>query len=97
MQSKNQTDTAGSGGPSTSAQSPTPWKWYKRYSDGKKVEARLFPELHRRLMEVLESRGEDFCCPECKALISKGNGQEFPYAYLTPEVFHERHRPIDTD
>lgn len=76
-----------------STSDPTPWKWYKRCSDNVKVEARLFP-VHR-VMQVRESRGEDVHCPECRTLLSKGNGKEFPDVYLLPEVFHKRHKPLD--
>lgn len=94
MSSKNQTDTAVNGTASTSA----PWKRYKRYSDGKKVEARIvYLEYKPPLMEVRESDSEDMCCPACKTMLSRGNGVDFPNCFLPPEVFHERHKPIDSD
>ncbi len=91
MSSKNQTDTAHTDTPSTS--DPSPWLWYKRHSDSKRVEARVFP-VHR-LMQVRVSKEEDFSCPCCKELLSKGNGGEFPDVFLPVTVFHERHRPLD--
>ena len=93
MSSKNQTDTEATGTQSTLGQSPSPWKHYKRYSDNKKVEARLTPQRH--LMEVKESSGHDRTCPGCSLLLSKGNGDEMPNSFLPPDVFHERHRPLD--
>ncbi len=96
MSSKNQTDTEATGTQSTSDQSPSPWKHYKRYSDGKKVEARLkFTFQEGVLMEVKESSGYDRTCPGCSLLLSKGNGDEMPNSFLPPDVFHSRHKPLD--
>ncbi len=94
MSSENQTDTAGTGTQSTSG--PSPWRWYKRYSDGKKVEARIVHlEYKPPLMEVKESSGYDRTCPGCSLLLSKGNGNETPNSFLPPDVFHGRHRPLE--
>jgi len=94
MSSPNPMDTAASDTASTLALPPSPWKRYKRYSDNRKVEARLHPQRH--LMEVRESnRSEDVTCPHCHVLLSRGNGNETPDAFLPPNVFHERHKPLD--
>lgn len=93
MSSKNQTDAEASDTASTS--DPSPWKWYKRRSDNKKVEARLVEGKH--LVEVRESKSEDYWCPDCKSMLSKGNSKDFPHVFLPPSVFHERHRPLSDD
>lgn len=100
MSLKAQTDTEGSDTQSTWDPTPNPWKWYKRFSDNKKVEARLLPGHHLYfpggpLIEVRESEMEDFICPHCKVLLSKGNGKGFPKVLLPVPLFHERHRPLD--
>ncbi len=98
MRSKNQTDTAGSDTQSMSVPTPTPWKLYKSYINNVKVEARLIQEgFPSPVMEVRESRGDDFNCPQCGTLLSKGNGREIPMFLLTTALFHERYRPIDMD
>lgn len=91
MSSKSQTDTDQSDTRFTSA--PSPWRKYKRRSDNKEVAARLCPG--HRLMEIREFQEENFHCPECKTLLSSGNGNEFPDTFLAPSVFHERHSPMD--
>jgi hypothetical protein len=72
---------------------PTPWLQYKRRSDNMKVEARLFQKGATKLMEVKESKQEDFHCPACRELLSRGNGSLFPHLILEPHIFHERYKP----
>jgi hypothetical protein len=73
------------------------WKNYKRYSDSVNLEARLVNLKGKKMMQVREKKGEDFVCPCCAALLSKGNGKLVPQFVLEPAVFHQRHRPLDKD
>jgi hypothetical protein len=71
----------------------SPWKTYKRYSDNMKVEARLVSLGGVRMMQVKEPKSENYNCPECKVLLTQGNGLSMPQFLLEPKIFHERHRP----
>lgn len=72
----------------------TPWQRYKRYSDNVKLEARLVQTKGKKIMQVREPKGETYCCPECRTILTQGNGLLLPDFLLEPKVFHERHKPI---
>ena len=73
------------------------WKPYKRYSDNRKVKARLVQVRDMKLIEVEEEKGEEVKCPSCGHVISQFGGKGLPNSLLLPRIFHERHRPLETD
>ncbi len=66
-------------------------------ADNVHLTARLVSLDGEKLLEVKESKSDDFVCPDCKHLITQRNGKEFPNFLLEPKNFHETHRPIDFD
>jgi hypothetical protein len=81
----------------SSLTSPGPWKWYKRYSDMGKVEARLVVCTGQKLMEVRETiHGEDKC-PDCGHVLSLLLEPKVVHHILMPNKFHESHKPLDVD
>lgn len=73
----------------------SPWKNYKRRVDNVPVSARLVNLDGTKLLEVKESRGSEFRCPDCKYLLTQREAEEVPNFFLEPPVFHEFHRPLD--
>jgi len=74
-----------------------PWKNYVRRADNVRVSARLIQRDGTKLLEVKESRMDDFCCPNCKYLLTQRDTGAFPNFFLEPKIFHEGHRPLDTE
>ena len=81
--------------PSTSVQPVGPWNRYKRLVDNVAVNDRLVVRDGKKCLEIEEKKGEDFHCPNCQHMISKGNGASFPNSYLDTVTFHSAHRPLD--
>ena len=79
---------------STSAQ-PRPWITYIRRADNVRVSARLIEREGEKFLEVKESNRSDFCCPNCKYLLTQRDTKDFPNFVLEPKIFHEFHKPLD--
>lgn len=75
----------------------SPWKKYKRRADNVIVSARLVLRKGTKLLEVKESRMSDFCCPNCKYMLTQRDTGAFPNFFLEPKIFHEFHRPLDPE
>ncbi len=73
----------------------SPWKKYKRRVDNVPAEGRLVLRNGEKLLEVKESKGDDYSCPSCKHLITQRNGRDLPNFFLEPVIFHETYKPVD--
>ncbi len=70
------------------------WKKYTRYSDHRRVGARLVKKEGTTFMEIREARIGPFSCPHCGELLTQIDTGAFPNFYLEPKVFHEKHKPV---
>jgi hypothetical protein len=73
----------------------TEWKRYKRYSDNRRVKARLIERDGKKLIEINEPRMETFSCPFCGEMLTQADTGSFPNFFLEPPIFHQKHKPVD--
>jgi len=71
---------------------------FKRYSDHKRVSARLVEtKAGRKLMRVVEPESENIVCPGCQTTLSVCFPEAGNISYLSPVDFHARYKPVDRE
>lgn len=75
------------------------WKRYKRYCDNVILYGRLVEMGGKKYIQIREKKGAggQLVCPHCQTILSEASRQlpqdSLPDAFLSPEIFHQRHTP----